>query len=156
MNGAARTKGWVAVEVKMLSWLADFRGQQTHLMKIQAEQAQKVAVETISNKARAEVRVRNVYNPRQSSEAFEATSQSAGENCEPSNDWSPGHYSTAFDSSIIIWESSSPEASYVDSTFELDVSAEAESDNLVEWRVADCFDWSQFSIGQALESYCVN
>jgi hypothetical protein len=157
MNGAARTKGWGVVETKMLSWLAEFRDQQKHLIDLQAEQAQKIAVVPIIDKARAEVRVKNVYNPRQRSTTSEATSQSAEENCEPANDWSPGHYSTTFDSPNFPWESSTPEASYADlSTFELDLSAEAESDSLIEWAAADAFDWNQFTIGQALGSYYVN
>jgi transcriptional regulator with XRE-family HTH domain len=157
MNGAARTKGWGVVETKMLSWLAEFRDQQKHLIDLQAEQAQKIAVVPIIDKARAEVRVKNVYNPRQRSTTSEATSQSAEENCEPANDWSPGHYSTTFDSPNFPWESSTPEASYADlSTFELDLSAEAEYDSLIELAAADAFDWNQFTIGQALGSYFVN
>eukprot|EP00029_Vermamoeba_vermiformis_P007223 TRINITY_DN3063_c0_g1_i1.p1 TRINITY_DN3063_c0_g1~~TRINITY_DN3063_c0_g1_i1.p1 ORF type:complete len:259 (+),score=20.66 TRINITY_DN3063_c0_g1_i1:48-779(+) len=156
MNGAARTKGWGAVETKMLSWLSDFRGQQKHLIDLQAEQAQKAALDTIIDKTRAEARVKNVYNPSQRYSASEATSQSAEENCEPANDWSPGHYSSSFESPSFYWEALTPEAAHDLSSFELDLSVDAEIDKHIEWETHDSLNWNQFTIGQALGGYFVN
>ena len=160
MNGAARTKGWGIVETKMLSWLAEFKGQQKHLIEVQAEQVQKSSLDVAIDKSLSEAKVKNVYNPKQRCFSSETTSVSAEENCELANEWSPGHYSSSYDSPNFYWETlASPENSAEFSAFELHVSLEAESDNSLavdNYIDVEDFEWNQFTIGQALGSYFVN
>jgi hypothetical protein len=127
VNGAARMKGWEAVETNIMSWLANFLEVTQH----QAAQAQKTSLDKITSKDHASRCVKNVYNPSHRCITSESISIPVEENCEPSNDWSLDNYSYSFNFPKLYWETLTPEAgNYLDSTFETDFNADVEWNSL--------------------------